>query len=76
MPNQKAMRIRTPQEARADLDKRGISIAAFAREHKLPDGIVYQVLSGKKKGRRGEAHRAAVLLGLKKGVVATQEAHE
>jgi gp16 family phage-associated protein len=76
MPHEKAMRIRTPQEARAELDERGVSIAAFARKHKLSDAIVYQVLSGKKKGRRGEAHRAAVLLGLKKGVVATQEAHE
>lgn len=76
MPNEKAKRIRTPDEVRADLDKRGISIASFARQHKLPDGIVYQVLSGKKKGRRGEAHRAAVLLGLKHGVVCSKGAHE
>jgi len=29
----------------------------------------YQVLSGRKKGRRGESHRVAVLLGMKEGVV-------
>ena len=27
----------------------------------------YQVLAGRKKGRRGEAHRVAVLLGMKLG---------
>jgi gp16 family phage-associated protein len=71
MPNEKTMRIRSAKEVRADFDKRGITVADFAREHgfKQP-GIVYQVLAGKKKGRRGEAHRAAVLLGMKKGVIA------
>lgn len=46
-----------------------MSVAAFARQHELPYGIVYQVLTGKKKGRRGAAHRAAVLLGIKAGIV-------
>lgn len=33
----------------------------------------YQVLSGVKKGTRGESHRAAVLLGIKEGVVEVPE---
>lgn len=69
MQIQKSKRPMSIAEVRADLDRRGVSIAAFAREHGLPQGTVYQVLSGQKKGRRGEAHRAAVLLGLKAGVI-------
>lgn len=61
--------LRTPAEIRADFDKRGVTIADFCRENELSHTTVYQVLSGEKKGRRGEAHRAAVLLGLKEGVV-------
>lgn len=61
----------TPKEARAALDEQGVSIAEFARKHGLKYGITYQVLAGTKKGRRGEAHRAAVLLGLKQGVAMT-----
>jgi len=42
-------------------------MAEFARQHGLQRQTIYQLLSGAKKGRRGEAHRAAVLLGLKAG---------
>lgn len=57
----------TPAQAREALDRQGKSIAEFAREHGLYESTVYQVLTGHKKGRRGEAHRAAVLLGIKAG---------
>jgi gp16 family phage-associated protein len=57
----------TPAQAREALERQGKSICEFAREHGLDEPTVYQVLSGHKKGRRGEAHRAAVLLGLKAG---------
>lgn len=68
MPNAKRNPTRSADDVRRDFDKRGISVAAFAREHDLDQGTVYQVLSGQKKGRRGEAHRAAVLLGMKEGI--------
>ena len=56
--------------ARKRLDFEGLSVAEFARRHGFTrPAVVYQVLSGEKKGRRGEAHRAAVLLGLKQGIV-------
>lgn len=61
--------LRTPDEVRADFDRQGKTLAQFARENGLDQATVYQVLSGRKKGRRGEAHRAAVLLGLKAGEV-------
>ena len=57
----------SPAQAREALDRQGKSIAEFARQHHLDEPTVYQVLSGRKKGRRGEAHRAAVLLGIKTG---------
>jgi len=60
----------TPEQARAALDRRGKSIAEFSREHGLNKNLVSDLLNGRKKGRRGEAHRAAVLLGIKDGVVA------
>jgi len=60
----------TPEQARADLDRRGISIAEFSRKHGLNKNLVSDLLNGRIKGRRGEAHRAAVLLGIKDGVIA------
>lgn len=59
----------TPEQARADLDRRGISIAEFSRKHGLNKNLVSDLLNGRIKGRRGEAHRAAVLLGVKDGVI-------
>ena len=59
----------TPEQARAALDHKGISIAEFCRQYELNRNLVSDLLNGRKKGRRGEAHRAAVLLGIKDGVI-------
>ncbi|RZA18784.1 MAG: DNA-binding protein [Proteobacteria bacterium] len=59
--------IRTAAQARAWLDQQGKSVQEFAREHGVDPATTYQVLAGRKKGRRGEAHRVAVLLGMKVG---------
>ncbi len=59
----------TPEQARAALDRKGVSIAEFCRKHELNRNLVSDLLNGRKKGRRGEAHRAAVLLGIKDGVI-------
>lgn len=69
MSNAQGPYIRTREQALAELRSRGETIAAFARRHELPYATVYQVLNGGKKGVYGEAHRAAVLLGLKAGVI-------
>ena len=61
---------RTREEARKELDRQGISVAEWARRNDVDQSTTYQVLYGTKKGRRGEAHRVAVLLGIKEGVVA------
>lgn len=62
----------TPEQARAALNQRGMSIAEFCRRHRLNKNMVSDLLAGRKKGLRGEAHRAAVLLGIKEGVIADQ----
>lgn len=59
----------TTEQARAKLDREGISIAEFSRKHGLNKNLVSDLLNGRKKGKRGEAHRAAVLLGIKDGVI-------
>lgn len=59
----------TPEQARAALDRQGMSIAEFSRIHSLNKNLVSDLLNGRRKGRRGEAHRAAVLLGIKDGVI-------
>lgn len=56
-------------QAREALDKRGQSAKDFAEQHNLNPSTVYAVLSGQSRCRRGEAHRAAVLLGIKDGVI-------
>lgn len=65
----KERRLRTPKEVREDFARKGISIAEWAGQHNLNPHRVYDVLNGRNKGSFGEAHRAAVLLGLKEGVI-------
>lgn len=56
--------------ARDVLQHRGQTAKDFADKHQLNPSTVYAVLSGQSQCRRGEAHRAAVLLGIKDGVIA------
>lgn len=58
------------QEARERLERQGISVKDWAEQHGLTSSTVYAVLNGQKKCLRGKSHRAAVLLGIKEGVVA------
>jgi gp16 family phage-associated protein len=62
-------RLKTAAEVRADLDRRGKTIREAAREIGVSERAVYDLLRGRFKGRRGEAHKAAVLLGMKHGVL-------
>lgn len=69
MSNAKACRLRTRIEARRFLEEQGITIAKFARTHGLKYHSVQTVLSGRKVGKYGDVHKAAVLLGMKRGVI-------
>lgn len=55
----------TVEQVRERLDKEGKTIKQFAEANDLNYRTVVCVMNGVNKGRRGEAHRAAVALGLK-----------
>lgn len=61
------MGLRTADQVKAELQRKGISVAQWARAHDLEPLLVHEVLAGRKKGLRGNSHRAAVLLGIKEG---------
>lgn len=56
-------------QAREEIRRQGITIKQWSEERGLNSKIVFEVLSGRKKGYWGESHKAAVLLGIKDGVV-------
>jgi gp16 family phage-associated protein len=56
-------------QARKLLNEKGLTVSDFAREHDLNPDVVFKLLDGRLKGRNGQAHNAAVLLGMKKGVI-------
>ncbi|WP_336332327.1 DNA-binding protein [Pseudomonas putida] len=58
------------QAARQRLEIQGITVKDFAIQNGLHPSTVYAVINGQKKCLRGEAHRAAVLLGIKEGTAA------
>ncbi|WP_302260356.1 DNA-binding protein [Desulfovibrio piger] len=61
--------LRSLEDVERELDRKGISKADWAREHGIKPGVLYEIFSRRSSCRRGEAHRAAVLLGLKEGVI-------
>lgn len=61
--------LRTPEEAKAWLREQGITIQQFACDNDLDAPTLYQVLAGRKLGKRGKAHACAVMLGIKRGVI-------
>lgn len=61
--------IKTAEEAKAEIKKRGMTISKWAMLHNLPASVVYAVLKGKLQGLYGDGHRAAVLLGMKNGEI-------
>ena len=61
--------VRTRDEVRTDFESRGVSIRSWALKHRVNPIIAAQVVSGRLKGLRGEAHNVAVLLKMKVGTV-------
>ena len=64
--------LKTPAQARAEFVRKGVSIAAWARDNKVQPNLVYEILRGSSRRRclRGQSHRVAVLLGIKAGELA------
>jgi gp16 family phage-associated protein len=64
--------LRTVEEARAWLDRHGVSVSEWARAHDFRPTVVFSVLSGRTRGRRGQAHRVAVALQIKETASASE----
>lgn len=60
--------LKTREQVRRQFNRVGKSVAQWSREHNVSQSMTYQVLRGDKKGDRGDAHRIAVLLGIKDGI--------
>jgi gp16 family phage-associated protein len=65
--------IRTPEEARAWLSRHGVTITEWARARGFKPAVVAALLAGRTRGRWGEAHDAAVALGLREAPQADEE---
>lgn len=57
--------MRTPEQARAWLDRHGVTVSEWARAHGFEPSVVLALLSGRTRGRWGQAFAAAVALGLR-----------
>lgn len=60
---------KTPGEVREEFRRRGEPLASWARRNGFHPKTVYALFYGTNKGCSGNAHRAAVLLGLKEGTI-------
>lgn len=69
------MPLRTPDEAKAELKRQGVSISRWAISNGFSTNLVFEVLAGRKKCLRGQTHNIAVKLGLKEGVICTNPAN-
>lgn len=65
MSNDDATTVRTRDEVLRLFELQGVSVSDWARAHNFRRENVYSVLAGRTRGRRGEAHRISVALGLK-----------
>ena len=63
--NQLEPRFKNTTECHAWFRAQGINVSQWCRERELSRQVVVDLLRGRRKGYRGEAHRAAVALGLK-----------
>jgi gp16 family phage-associated protein len=52
-------------EVRNLFEANGISVAGWSRDHGFRSALVYRVLRGEAKCRRGETHKIAIALGIK-----------
>lgn len=65
--------LKSHAQVKQEFDRRGWTVRGWAAKHGLSEHVVYEVMRGRFKGRRGQAHKAAVLLGLKDGVVGDEQ---
>lgn len=61
--------LKTREQVLEDFANKGISIRSWAIANGLHPSVVHGVLKGKRLGRIGASHKAAVKLGLKHGEI-------
>lgn len=61
--------MKTNQQVKDEFRRKGITISGWARAHGFSRSAVQRVIAGKAFGHWGNAHRIAVLLGLKDGEI-------
>ncbi len=66
-------KLKTADEAKAEIAKTGLTIAKWSIKHGLQPNVVYAVLKGRLQGGYGDCHKAAVLLGMKEGSIENEE---
>lgn len=64
--------LKTLEEARSMFTRTGTTIRQWAKDNEVHENTVYEVLAGRKKCLRGDAHKVAVLLGVKDGVIGSR----
>ena len=69
-------RLKTRQEILDDFARKGKSVRGWAIANGLQPAIVHGLLKGTYTGRIGEAHKAAVKLGLKHGEIVEEGCHD
>lgn len=62
-------KIKTAAQVRAEFEASGTAVSDWAAKHGFKPSLVFEVLEGRVKGKRGKGHRIAVLLGLKAGEI-------
>ncbi len=60
---------RTSEDVKKEFEDKGISISSWATANGFNTNLVFEVLAGRKKGVRGQSHKIAVKLGLKRGEI-------
>lgn len=61
--------MKTPEQVRKEFNYRGETISGWARKNGFNPESVKKVIHGKSQCLRGEAHKIAVTLGIKDGVI-------
>lgn len=69
------MKLRTPQEAKDELERKGVSVSAWAVANGFNPNLVHMILSGQRKPTRGQSHNIAVRLGIKPGEICDDPAN-
>lgn len=61
--------MKTLEQVRKEFNYRGESVTGWARKNGFPPESVKKVMLGKSKCYRGTAHKIAVKLGIKDGII-------